>query len=235
MTDLACTVLTENAALAALGPAWSALYGRAADASPFQSPGWLLPWWGRFGTGRPRVAVLRQQGRAAGILPLYRLDEGTERKLLPLGAGLSDYCDALLDPDLPPQAADLLLGAALGVDAPGALTSCDLVHLPPGSALRRVEAPPGWAATHGEGETCPMLAIPPDARELRDIVPTGMRRKIRMSRHRAERRGGAVVETAGPETCGGDARRSGPAACDPLGGKGRGGRAGRSARAGVPS
>jgi CelD/BcsL family acetyltransferase involved in cellulose biosynthesis len=198
--DAFCTVLTDDDALAALEPAWSALCSRLPDASPFQSPEWLLPWWRQFGTGRPRVAVLQRNDRVAGILPLYRLDQGTERKLLPLGAGLSDYCDVLLEPGLPPRAADRLVAASLGVDGPGALTSCDLSDVPAGSALGRVNAPGGWTATRSDGETCPVLAIAPGTRELREIVPSGMRRKIRMSRHRAERRGGAIIDTAAPDT-----------------------------------
>ena len=193
-------MLTDDDALAALEPAWSALCGRVPAASPFQSPEWLLPWWRQFGTGRPRVSVLQREDGLVGILPLYRLDEGEERKLLPLGAGLSDYCDALLEPGLPTRAAGTLLAASLGVDGPGALTSCDLIDLPPGSALRSLDAPDGWAAMRSDGETCPVLAIPPGTRDLRDIVPSGMRRKIRMSRHRAERRGGATVDIAAPDT-----------------------------------
>lgn len=200
MTDMTCTVLVDDDALAALEPEWSALCGRVPAALPFQSPDWLIPWWRQFGTGQPRVAVLRDAERLAGLLPLYRLDEGGERKLLPLGAGLSDHCDALLEPCLPPGAADLLLTAALNVDGPGALTSCDIVDLPPGSALRSVRAPAGWNPMQREGETCPVLAIPPGTSAMRDFVPSSMRRKVGMSRNRAERRGGTSIETATPDT-----------------------------------
>ena len=49
-----------------------------------------------FGSGRPRVAALRDGGgRLLGLLPLYLLAEGSETKLLPIGAGVSDYLDAL--------------------------------------------------------------------------------------------------------------------------------------------
>ena len=63
-------VLATDAALRALRPEWEALWRRA-TATPFQSPAWLLPWWGAFGTGRPRAAVLRGgDGRLLGLLPL---------------------------------------------------------------------------------------------------------------------------------------------------------------------
>ena len=99
MTTLAVDVITNEGALAALRPEWDALWRETPCATPFQSTAWLLSWWRQFGTGRPRVAVLRGDGRLVGLLPLYILDEGSERKLLPLGAGITDYFDALLEPD----------------------------------------------------------------------------------------------------------------------------------------
>ncbi|MBV9655157.1 MAG: GNAT family N-acetyltransferase [Acetobacteraceae bacterium] len=202
MSDVGCNVVTNDRDLAALQPCWSELWRGVPEASPFQSPEWLLPWWRAFGTGRPRVAVLRGGERMLGALPLYRLDEPGGGKLLPLGAGLSDYCDALLAPDAPDGAADRLLAAALAVDPPGALARCDLIDLPPGSALRDVRAPPGWSVWREDGETCPVLALPSGARDLRSVVPASMRRKISMARHRAERGGGSAIETATPDTLG---------------------------------
>ncbi len=68
-------MLASDAALRGLRPEWEALWRRAAAAAtPFQSPAWLLPWWGAFGTGRPRAAALRGgDWRLLGLLPLYLL------------------------------------------------------------------------------------------------------------------------------------------------------------------
>jgi len=112
-------VLTSDAALHALRPEWEALWRRAAaETTPFQSPAWLLPWWRAFGTGRPRAAALRGDGgKLLGLLPLYLLEEGSETKLLPVGIGVSDYLDALLDPDAPPDGRTLVRPpAAFNVD-----------------------------------------------------------------------------------------------------------------------
>lgn len=193
-------MVTADAALHALRPEWEALWRRAADeTTPFQSPAWLLPWWRAFGTGRPRAAALRGDGgRLLGFLPLYLLDEGGETKLLPIGVGVSDYLDALLDPDAPPNAAERLLGAALAA-SPEA-TSCDLVDLPPGAALRETHAPLDW---RDEGtratESCPVLALPPGA-ALRDVVPPKRRRALQNARNRAERAGGCAIQTAAVDT-----------------------------------
>src|SRR5215212_11995993 len=81
-----------------LVPAWTALWRRAPGATPFQSPAWLLAWWRHFGTGAPRVLTARAGEGLVGILPLYELREPGVCKLLPIGIGLSDYIDALVDP-----------------------------------------------------------------------------------------------------------------------------------------
>ncbi len=196
-------VLATDAALHALRPEWEALWRRAAaatGATPFQSPAWLLPWWRALGTGRPRAAALRggEDGRLLGLLPLYLLAEGEETKLLSIGVGVSDYLDALLDPDAPPDAAGRLLAAALAA-SPEA-TSCDLTDLPPGAALRDAPAPPGW---RDEGtrptEPCPVLALPPGA-ALADVLSRRRRAALRNARNRAERAGGCAVRTADAET-----------------------------------
>jgi CelD/BcsL family acetyltransferase involved in cellulose biosynthesis len=182
MTRPAAEVIETDAALTALAPAWAALWRRAPAAMPFQSPAWLLPWWQAFGTGRPRVALLREPGdTVVGVLPLYEL----EGVLRPIGAGLTDLQDALLAPELEDTAAASLLAAVL--DRP-----CELTDLPPAAALRHAPAPPGWRSELRESDPCPVLH--PAA------VPARQRRKLRMARHRAERQGGWQVETATPAT-----------------------------------
>ena len=182
-------LIESESGFRALRPEWDALWRRAGR-PPFQSPAWQLPWWHAFGTGQLRVATLRVDGALAGLLPLYVLDEAMERKLLPVGVGLSDHCDALLDPALPAMASDALLRTALA-DAAG-ITSCALPDLPPESALRHAACPPGWREAAMPQTPCPVLTL--DGAPL----PAGMMRNLRQSRHRAERRGGwqAAVATA---------------------------------------
>ena len=182
------SVIDTEAALQALQPEWDALWQRAGR-PPFQSTAWLLPWWSAFGTGQPRVAVLRAGGVLRGLLPMYLLDEGAERKLLPIGVGLTDYCDALIDPDAPPGAATALVHTALARAAGDGVTSCTLPDLPPGAALLNAAVPPGWQERALPQTLCPVLTIP-------GPVPAGQWRNLRQSRHRADRRGGWSAEVA---------------------------------------
>lgn len=191
-------VETSSAALHAYRPDWEALWVRLRNATPFQHPAWLLSWWEQFGTAEPRVAWIRSDrtanGRLLGILPLYVLAEPGGRKLLPIGAGLSDYQDLLAEPELAPVFARSGLLSALRAEVPPDLA--DLVCLPPGCALRdagRISAATGWAAELHETDPCPVL-------DLSAPVPTRQRRKFRMAQHRAERRGGWQVDQATAET-----------------------------------
>ena len=188
-------ILDTDAALWALAPEWEALWQRVPDRSPFTSPAWLLPWWRHFGTGQPRIATLCQGGRLAAVLPLYVLDEPAGRKLLPIGAGLSDYLDVLAEPGTDPSP---LLHAVLA-RADG-LAVCDLIEVPPGSALRGIGAPPGWSMHWGAGSLCPVLALPGSVEAMAEAVPARALRKLRMNRNRAAAGGGTVRERATAET-----------------------------------
>ena len=167
-------IVDTSAGLAALADEWAALWSRTPEATPFQSPHWLLPWWRQFGTGHPRVAVERRDGVLVGVLPLYVLPR--ERKALPIGAGTTDYLDALGDPaPLLPPLLDRL--RADPVD------QLDLIEVPPWSALPGCDG--GWKATWTAGSACPVLTLPE--------LPAAIRRKLRMNRNRAERAGGYRV------------------------------------------
>jgi len=176
------TVLDSDAALQAIGPEWDALWHASAMTTPFQSPHWLLPWWRQFGTGLPRVAIKREAGCLTGVLPLYVL--AGERKALPIGAGTTDYLDGLGD-------TEGLLEAALDRIANDAVDHCDLIDVPPWSTLPHT-AVSHWSTTWTPASACPVLTLP--------ALPVGIRRKLRMSRHRADRVGGWTVETAAPAT-----------------------------------
>ena len=165
-------VIETDAALFALEGEWVALWARSPAATPFQSPHWLLPWWRQFGTALPRVATRRCGGVLTGVLPLYVLPG--ERKALPIGAGTTDYLDGLGD-------VDGLLPACLERLRADTVDVVDLIEVPPWSTLIGISAP-GWSAAWTESSLCPVLKLPD--------LPAGIRRKLRMSRHRADRDGG---------------------------------------------
>ena len=183
------SVVDDVAGLRALAAEWQALWGRAGGV-PFQSPRWLLPWWDAFGTGMPLVAAWRDGGALRGVLPAYVLHEPDGPKLLPMGAGTTDYLDVLGD------GAEPMLAALLDRAAADGVARCDWIELPPGSPLRGAVPPDGWSARLGEGSPCPVLPLSGPVPRF----PGGIGRKLRMNRHRADRAGGWTVAHATPGT-----------------------------------
>ena len=187
MAPLRAEIVADAAALRALEPEWWDLFARCPAATPFRSPAWLLPWWQVFAPGPLRTVAVRRDGDLVALVPLY-LEEAT-RRLLPLGIGLSDDLDLLALPDV---GADMS-GAALETLAGS--RDWDLLsfeELGPGAEAALWSAPPGWVEDRGEQSRCPVLSWPDGGAGLGAVVPPGKLRKLRMARHRVERRGGAI-------------------------------------------
>jgi CelD/BcsL family acetyltransferase involved in cellulose biosynthesis len=186
--------ISTTAGLEALRPEWLELWDRTAAATPFQSPGWLLPWWRWFGNDGLLALALRSRGRLVGLVPLYVHRDGGLRKLLPLGIGVSDYLDPLLETD----DADAVL-RHLGQRA-DRFDRIDLENLRPGSPLLEASAPGGWRAHAHAGEPCPVLALPEPGPPLAKAVPRLA--KLPYYLRRAERLGAAALELASAGTLG---------------------------------
>lgn len=194
-TTITAEVVRSADALAALAPAWAALWARCGGATPFQTPEWLLPWWRQFGEGTPLTVALYAQddeaGRATaerrlvGLAPLYVYAGDGAGRLLPIGIGISDHLDALLDPALPAATGDLLL-AALEPHA-HRFTRLELPLLRPGSPLLRARAPAGWHDERGDDEPHLVLDLP--------APPRPIWKAARYARRQLERAGPVTLGT----------------------------------------
>ena len=197
MPDLHVEEITAAEELALLVPEWRRLWQLAPDATPFQTPAWLIPWWRHFGQGELVVLAARESGRLVALLPLYVYDEPPLRKLLPVGIGNSDWLDALCLPGRERELAGALL-AAIAARA-GRFDVCDLLPLPPGSPLLEA-AVDGLADERLALEPCPVLRLAAAGDELEACLPTPRRRELRYYRRRAEAAGRLRFETATPAT-----------------------------------
>lgn len=96
--DLHREVISDAAAFAALAEHWNRLYHAAPRATPFQAHSWLEAWWQAYGdSGRLRVVVVWSQGRLVAAAPLFLVNRGPVRVLLPLGGDISDFVDILVE------------------------------------------------------------------------------------------------------------------------------------------
>ena len=170
------TLITDPAGLAALKPAWRALWQRCPAATPFQSPEWLLPWWDMFAPGSLRVIAVYEAGELTGLAPLYAQDAC----LRPLGVSLSDYQDVLA---LPGSHALPAIAAAIGTMTD--IAECRFDEVPPDAAVLGLQIP-GWDERMETASPCPQL-------DLQQRLPRSPLRHVRTARRHAARRGECVI------------------------------------------
>lgn len=164
-----------------------ALWRRDPRATPFQSPAWLDAWWTHLGGGeRIDLEGRDRAGQLVAALPMFVWHDNGVRRLVPVGAGQSDYLDALIDPAAPGALALLWDAVVAHADR------WDEVLLPD----LRVDSPllgpvpDAWMATDEPCEICPVRALPADA--LLPALTKSQRRKVVHDRHRAAHAGSAV-------------------------------------------
>ena len=188
--------IDSEGGLTALVPEWTGLWRRVPDATPFQSPLWLIPWWHHFGTGAPHIITARTDRTLIGILPLYGLHEPGCFKLLPFGISVSDYVDALIDP-AHCDTADALLDTIADIPS---WQECHLPDLPPDAGLIGASVPPGLVETRDPSPPCPVLTLPSNPADLPSIVPRKTLRDVRQAHARSEALGPVTIEAADPST-----------------------------------
>lgn len=172
---------------------WWDLWRRDPRATPFQSPAWQEAWWTHLGGGQRYDLEARDaSGRLIGALPMHVWHDGGIRRLVPVAAGHSDYCDALIDPATKHDGLTGLWRAILGVQ-----DRWDEVLLPDlrqDSPLLRLPAD----AAEEPDEVCPILTLPREPPLLPQLTKS-QRRKVVHDRHRAEALGGVTVALAAPD------------------------------------
>jgi CelD/BcsL family acetyltransferase involved in cellulose biosynthesis len=159
---------------------WKGLWRRIPDATPFQSPEWLLSWWGCFGTKKPLILAARSGGELIGVLPLYFLDERGCRKLLPIGISLSDYLDALVDRRVAGTVDAMLARIA---EIPG-WDECHLPSMSPDAALLTASLPSDLVESRCADEPCTFLELPSRVEGLDDVLSQKRRQNLRRAQGR---------------------------------------------------
>ena len=184
---MAIQVLTSPEELAALQSDWLALWRATPDATPFQSPMWLLPWWKVFGTGEMHAIATRDGSQLTSLAPLMVLREDDESLGMLIGTGNTDYCDVLGTPALEELSK---------IDC----QMWDFQQLRPSSTLLTASLPDGWSDNVEDHDICPVLSIEDAGEELQNLISTHSRKKIRYYRRSLEKMGTVSVESPAAET-----------------------------------
>lgn len=173
--------------LEALIPAWWELWRASPAATPFQAPAWLVPWWHVFAPGRLATLAIWAGDRLTALAPFYVETGPLGRRLLPVGIGVSDSLDILVDAsaaDEPLSRLALELGHLPHID------TWEFEELPPSASCWGLPLPDGLTEIVADQSACPVLSLSGD--DGLACVPSRQRRKLRMAQHRVARRGGEV-------------------------------------------
>jgi CelD/BcsL family acetyltransferase involved in cellulose biosynthesis len=185
-------LVTSVERLAELEPDWWELW-RAAGASPFQSPAWLLPWLQAF-TREPVLSTIavHEQGRLEALFPLMALHYRGERLAAPIGMGISDYLDVIVRNDAN-RAVDELLSQGLR-DVAREVERVKLEDVPHGSRLFNIAH--RWGRSAEAHCVCPRLALGRSYPEYEGRLPPTLRQELEQGRTELEALGDVRFELA---------------------------------------
>lgn len=191
---MAVEQLSSFEALQTLESDWMRLLERDPNATPFQSPHWLLPWWRHFGSGELLALATRDDGALTALAPLcvFRDEDDPEESLgMLMGTGVSDYLDMLLAPGA-------LASEIVQCLAEANCAMWDLQQLRPESSLLNAPLPDGAGSEVEDQEPCLLLLIAGAGEELSNLLSTHARKKLRYYRRSLERTAPVTIET--PDT-----------------------------------
>lgn len=134
---------------------WWSVYHRDPQATPFQRPNWIEPWWRCFADQYEAGTVLSVHGsgnEVVAVLPLVLDADGTA---IAAPQHLSDYSGWVLSPSVSAAEAAAALLSALRSDGVTRLKLPDLAY--DSSLAAALAACPGM--DRSSGEVCPQIAV----------------------------------------------------------------------------
>lgn len=184
-------ICRSTAELDALRDRWKSLWLEDPNATPFQSPEWLVPWWHHFGETELLVLAVSEKSRLLALLPFYVYPEpvSRERRLLLLGAGTSDYLDGVFSPGCNPGH----ISAAL--DHLRQETSWDIAHIP----QLRPHSPLAEALCRAQAMPLASESCWRRSAASSDDLPKKLRHNLRYYRRLAQRHGTPEFSLAEPD------------------------------------
>ncbi|MFB9518546.1 GNAT family N-acetyltransferase [Streptomyces cremeus] len=155
---LRTTLCRDPQHFARLRTEWNALHRRCAAATPFQAHAWLSSWWHSYGDrGQLRAVLVRRGDRLVAAAPLMLVHRPMPL-LVPVGLGISDYFDVLVDDE---ETADALRALRHGLERAAPHAVIDLREVRPGAAAEELyESWPG-ARDRFQDSTCMELPASP--------------------------------------------------------------------------
>lgn len=177
-----------------LRPDWEALWTRCLSATPFQHPGWLLPWWEVFGSGQLFTFAVRANDRLIALAPLFLHSWKGQRQITFLGNGVSDYLDILCEPEAGTTAWTAILACL--ADLRHRWDLCDLQDFRAQSVVLNVPVAKPLQGVAQPQCVCTVIPLPGTAQQFHDALPHGLRRNLRRYRSQLRTEGSVEFDTA---------------------------------------
>ncbi|MCB5182255.1 GNAT family N-acetyltransferase [Streptomyces antimicrobicus] len=172
---LTATLCRDPRQFASLEEQWNRLVRACPTATPFQSHAWLHSWWLSYGRdGRLRIVLVRRGGELVGAAPLMLVHRPLPL-LVPLGGGITDYFDVLVDRE---HAGQVVPALAHGLHRAARGAVVDLREVRPGAAAEELyRLWPGVRSRLTDSTCMELPALPFD--ELVKRMPTGGAQRVR--------------------------------------------------------
>jgi CelD/BcsL family acetyltransferase involved in cellulose biosynthesis len=172
---------------------WRDLYERAPEATPFQRPEWLLPWWRTFGSGELFSFAAYDGDKLIALAPMFLHPWNNRRQVTFIGNGISDRLGFILDPAHAMPAAAAILDAI--ARERHRWDVCDFQDLSPASVLCRSAASGDLGYALRPQYTCTAVPLRFTWEEFHASLPHGLRRNLRRYREHLDQQGRVTFET----------------------------------------
>jgi CelD/BcsL family acetyltransferase involved in cellulose biosynthesis len=196
-SPIGAELITGAAELESLRADWETLWERDHWTTPFQSPQWLIPWCHIFAPEECMLLALRRRGRLVALFPWIIAHRSCEpvHHIAFVGAGVSDYQDALIENGMEMEAWQCALAWLQAL--PGRWI-CQLEQLPAFSPLLDLLLPPAWRESLTTQDYCPVLRL--NRAGMADSIPAHQWSNVRYYRKRAEKFGRVEITCATSST-----------------------------------
>lgn len=197
-------IVRTTARLREIGPAWTALWS-SADASIFQSHAWVLAWWLTAMDKERRqlhIGLAWRDGELGAVLALSAVRKRGLRVLEWAAKDHSDYCDALIAPDLDRTAVICALWTQ--VVAEGRFDLIYLSHVLPNAAIRALfdhasAGAPFLRRTHRRQTNLRIAIQWPSGDAWFQSLPAKVRQNYNRRRRLLSKEGELVFRQCGPD------------------------------------
>jgi CelD/BcsL family acetyltransferase involved in cellulose biosynthesis len=194
-TGLCVREVTDPLELELLREPWNDLFAGLGDATPFQSPEWLIPFAERFGKGSLWTLTVWRGPRLVGLAPFQLVPRAEGRTLCFLGAPVTDYHGVLVAGGHAGQGVleaivDHIAGASAHWDV------SDLGQLRPDEPMLSACFPAGFSSEIDDQDSCPYVPLPISGEALTEGFPHELGARLRRSLRGLRRMGTVAFERA---------------------------------------